>query len=355
MSTYLKAGKPLEYDNAPDWLVGYMKYRRTVLANTPASVMTDFKSLREFFQWLSPVIYTGKQPISEAALRSVSILELPLEDVLSVQKGDIESYLYFLSDTLGNEAATRNRKLVAIRGFYNYLLDQQEHLGITLNGNPASRISRPKQAKKLPVYLPAEDQKALLNTIGGENGVRDYAIFLLLLTTGMRISELVNINMTDLNLKGRTIRIHGKGNKERTANLTEPCCDAIRRYLEEYRDLIPEGDLLSPALFTSKRRRDRLTARGLEKTMRNYVLAAGLGGLGYTPHKLRHTMATMLAKDGVDLMVIQNVLGHADPGTTEIYTHLDSSDIRAAIQKSSVRELGAIRPVSSEGDSNDSD
>ena len=338
MSTYVKQGKPLEFDNAPDWLVAYMHYQRSVLGNTPKSVMTYFKALREFFQWVSVFSSTGSQPGSENELRNTEILALPLSAALNVTRSDIETYLYFLTDVIGNEPPTRNKKLVAIRTFYDYLLDQQEIMGFELRSNPADRIRRTKTAKKQPVYLPPPDQEALLEGISGDNGVRDYAIFLLMLSAGLRVSEVVGIDMTDLNLDGQTICIQGKGNKERIVNITPPCRDAIRRYITEYRDLIT--GLQTLALFVSKRHKDRLTDRAVQKAMQKHVLEAKLGGNGYTPHKLRHTTATMLAKSGADLLTVQMALGHESPATTQIYTHLNQSDVAKAIEGSSLSSLG---------------
>lgn len=339
MSSYVKKGSPLEYDNAPDWLVAYMRYRLTVLGNSRESVMTFFLTLREFFQWYSIYHDTGRQPQTIAELRSIDILGLPFSTVLDVKKKDIEIYLYFLADTANNAASTRSKKIVTIRGFYEYLIDQQESLGIQFDVNPADRIRSPKMPKKQPIYLPEQDQQALLGAVSGENEVRDYAIHLLSLVAGLRISEIISLDVDDISLDSMAVRVRqGKGNKARTVPLTLPCCQAIRDYLEEYRDLIQGLD--TKALFVSKRFKDRLTARSLQKAMKKYTLAAKLGGKGYTPHKLRHTTATMLAKDDVDLQVIQRVLGHERPDTTEIYTHLNNADIARAVGKSSLKKLG---------------
>ncbi len=341
MSTYIKQNQPLEYDNAPDWLIAHMRYRRTVLGNTETSVVTTFTNLREFLQWLCFYKKHKGNPRSSEALRSVDILEMPIQTVLSCSRNDIETYLYFTVDVLNNTPKTRSKKLSAIRNFYYYIFDQQQNMGITLASNPAERIRSPKLPRKQPIYLTEADRTSLLNIIDGENGVRDYAIFLLILSCGLRISEVVNINMRDVNLDARTIRIHGKGNKERIAHLTLPCCNAIRHYIVEYRNLIPKESLTTDALFISKLRKDRLTTRSLEQAMQKYVNKAGIGGQGYTPHKLRHTMATILAKDGVDLLAIQKILGHENPGTTQIYTHLGDEDIVRTINNSNIGLLGA--------------
>ena len=326
------------YENAPHRLVAYMRYRRSVLGNTITSTKTFFQALREFFQWLSRFKSTQTQPRTEEALREIDILDLPLEVALSATKNDIETYLYFLTDVLYNLPPTREKKLVAIRTFYDYLMDQQEGLEIELDANPAARVRRPKGNKKQPIYLPKEDQVAFLEGISGENAVRDYAMFLLLLSSGLRVSECVGIDMKDVNMKTLTIRIRGKGNKERIANITTHCRDALRRYIEEYRSLIT--GLETDALFVSRRYRTRLTTRSVEKAMQKHILEANLGGMGYTPHKLRHTTGTTLAQDGVDLLTIQSVLGHEHPGTTEIYTHLGNEDIARAVRGSSLSKLG---------------
>ena len=338
MSTYIKPGKPLEFDNAPEWLIAYMRYRRTVLGNTPTSVLTYFKALREFFQWYSEFHRTGTQPRSAAALRQIQIYDMPVSEALAVTKNDIETYLYFATDVLGNSANSRCKKLTAIHSFYEYLIDQQDASGFSLAVNPAARIRHPKLPKKQPIYLPEADQEALLSSISGENGCRDYAIFLLFLTTGLRISELTGINLADVSLDAHWIRIRGKGNKERFATLTPACTEAIRTYLEQYRALI-QG-LNTDALFVSRRYKDRLTPRAIEKAMQIQLNRAKLGGLKYTPHKLRHTTATSLARDGVDLLVIQKVLGHENPGTTEIYTHMTNADIAKVLNTSSLSRLG---------------
>lgn len=340
MSTYIVKGKPLEFDNAPYWLEGYMQHRLTVLNNTPASVMTYFKDLREFFQWAAFFKEHERHPKDVASLRAIDICTLPITVATSITKYDVETYLFFTANLLGNEAATRNKKLVAVRSFYDYVLDHQEALGTDLAANPAGRIKRPKAPKKEPVFLPEDDQTAFLNCIDGENAVRNRALFLLLLTTGIRLSEAVGIDLDDLELDRETVHIrHGKGNKERTAYLSPPCCAAIQDYLEEYRSLIP--DLDTDALFVSKRYKSRLTGRSIEKAMRQYTLKAKLGGKHYTPHKLRHTTASTLAKEGKDALIIKEVLGHEDISTSQLYMHLDKTDVQNAINTSSLRTLGA--------------
>lgn len=340
MSTYIVPGKPLEYDNAPEWLEAYMRYRRTILGSAPNTIMSYFKDLREFLQWVSLTKTENINVRSEDMLRNTDITILPLSPVLEIRKSDIENYLYFCTDILGNSTATRSRKLTAIRSLYDYLYDQQEILGFELLGNPASRIKSPKISHSAPIYLPEDDQQQLLESISGENAERDYAMILLFLVAGLRISELCSLDISDLDFKAQTIRIRsGKGNKARVAYMTPACCNALRIYLEQYRAGISNLD--TTALFVSKRFRKRITARAVEKLVSKHIIRAELGGKGYTPHKFRHTTATTLAKeDDADLLRIQIVMGHSSPATTEIYTHLNNSDISRAVNKSSLSKLG---------------
>lgn len=340
MSTYIKPGKAQEYENAPDWLVAYMRYRRTMQGNTPKSVITDFITLREYFQWLHHFTKSGSHPKNEAELREVNILDMDISEVVEVKRKTIETYLYFCADTLNNGETTRTKKLMGLRSFYNYILDQEDALNTGLEYNPAERIPVPKAPKKQPIYLSDDECKALLDAIDGDHMERDYAIIFLLLTCGLRVSEAVSLNMGDVNLDVGTIKVHGKGNKERTAHITPLCTDAMRYYLTAYRDLTEAEKNLDSPFFISRRTRKRLTTRTVERIMQQSVLKAGLGGMGYTPHKLRHTTATMLAKDGHDLLVIQNVMGHESPTTTQIYAHLGSDDIEKAISNSTLQKLG---------------
>lgn len=341
MSTYIdpQSIRRLEYDNAPDWIVEYMIYRRSVCNDTPTTIMTYFKTLREFFQWISCWKATGSAPNTEEDLRNTNISELPFVIALDVQKGNIEKYLYFLTDTLHNSATTRNKKLVTIRGFYEYLIEQQETLHIEFDVNPAARIRSPKLPKKKPVFLSEEEQQRLLMNVSGENAVRDYAMILVFLSTGIRISEIVRLNLKDVRRdKMQLIVREGKGEKDRNIPLTVPCLNAIDQYLTGFRDPIKDK-LNTDALFVSKRFRDRLTTKAVEKALTKQFLRAGLTDV--TAHKLRHTAATTLVKDGVDLPFVQKFLGHERADTTEIYVHLDDSDVKNALKTSSINDLGS--------------
>ena len=341
ISTYVKPGKALEFDNAPDFLVACMRYQRTLQGLSPTSVMTNFTSLREFFQWLTVYQKTGMSPRTVQELRAVDLLGMTIEEAINVKRSDIETYLFFCTETLQNIEATRHKKLAAIRCFYNYVLDKKDDFGVSLEHNPADAVSNPKLPKRQPVYLPEMERTSLLAAVHGDNADRDYAILVLILTCGLRVSEVVNIQIQDVNFEAKTIRIRGKGNKERIARMTDACRDALQNYADVYRAEATDNDQPSAAFFVSKKTGQHITTRMIERIMQKNVNAAGIGGMGYTPHKLRHTTATILAKDGADLLVIQQILGHESPTTTQIYTHLGSEDIDKAIQKSSLTSIGS--------------
>lgn len=335
MSSYIKNGKAIEYDNAPDWLVAFMRYDRAIEGKSVNTDKTYFLDLRGFFQWVQMFKETGSQPKSAEELRDISILALPLSAAVSVTKSDVETYLHFLADVLENGPATRNKKLASVKAFYYYVVDHQEELGVELQGNPAARIKKVKQPKKNPIYLDQSEQQQML-MVDNQNSIRDEAIILFLNVTGVRISELVNLDLDDISLKRKRARIrNGKGAKERTVVLTDNLCNALADYLQLYRNTIP--DLTTNALFVSTRQKERLTTRAIQMMIKQQGMKNGV--FGVTPHKYRHTVATMLAQQGEDVLTIQGALGHESPSTTAIYTHLGEEDIAYAVNRSYVGNL----------------
>lgn len=334
MSTYLKTGRPLEYDNAPDWLVAYMHYLRTILNRTPATVMTYFKDLRSFFQWYKFHSETSQNPKSEAAMRNIDILTLPFSAAENVTQEDIISFLFFCANVLQNSETTRNKKLAALDSFYRYA-----HKNAGIDNNPAAQIDRPKLPKTKPVYLTESEQLSLLDNIRGENQVRDYAIILLSLVSGLRVSEICSLDKEDINLETKTLRVReGKGSQERIEYLTNSCIAALMDYELHYRN--PIHNLSDPkAYFVTKRLGSRITTKAVYNLVKKHRQNAQLCK-NITPHKLRHTTATTMAKAGVPLLIIQEHMGHRSPTTTQLYTHLDSDDMRGVLNNTFLSVLG---------------
>jgi integrase/recombinase XerC len=222
----------------------------------------------------------------------------------------------------GFEKSSVSRKLSAIRSFYNYLV--QINL---LPVNPILAVSAPKLDKRLPAFLSSDEITRLLDMPGTTTpmGQRDKAILELLYASGLRVSEIAGLNLRNMNLETREILVWGKGSKERMTLVGEPAAAAIDRYLREgRRQLI--GNSRSDALFVNRYGR-RLSERYIQKMIHKYAVAAGIDKRVF-PHMMRHSFATHLLDGGADLRVVQELLGHANLSTTQIYTHVTQSRAR---------------------------
>ena len=256
------------------------------------------------------------------AFDQIDISKVDLSLIASVRLPDVYNFLYFTAHERQNHAASRSRKVSALRSFYKYLTVKTNQL----SENPMAELDLPKQKKALPRYLNLEESIRLLQAVDGPNKARDYAIVTIFLNTGIRLSELCGINLSDI--RDNQLRVTGKGNKERTVYLNDACLSA----LSEYRKVRPvEGVIDKNALFLSNRR-TRISHQMVQNLVKKYIVKAGLDPEKYSVHKLRHTAATLMYRNGVDVRVLQEVLGHENLGTTQIYTHLDNGQLEAASQ-----------------------
>ena len=285
--------------NAPTILKDFLSYHETVKAHSAKTVDEYFLDLRTFFRYLK----RSRGLVSpDTPWDSISIADVDLELVGSVSLSEIYDYLIFLSRERQLNTASLARKIAAIRSFYRYLTSKA-HL---LEENPVQELD------------------SLLDAVQGKNKERDYCILMLFLNCGLRISELVNLNVSDI--QGDTIRVLGKGNKERILYLNDGCKAALESYLTVRAMLSLQHE---PALFVSNRR-TRITRAGVHKMVKKYLLTAGLDASKYSAHKLRHTAATLMLQNGVDVRTLQEVLGHDHLNTTQIYTHISNDDLKIA-------------------------
>ena len=246
----------------------------------------------------------------------------------SLQRKDIEKYMYYLKNVRHNIEATRCRKISSLKVFYDFLI--QENL---VNKNPMNYIVKPKKPDKLPKYLTLDQSQILLHGISGKYQIRDYCIFTLLLNCGLRLSELTGLNLDDifnLDSPGQTfMRVWGKGGKERILFLNSVCVQAIQQYLPVRKTRDPGETALFLNAFGK-----RIGNRTVQNMVRSYLQQIGLGK-GYSVHTLRHTAATLLYQYAhADILVLQNILGHANLSTTQIYTHLGSHQMRKVMEAS---------------------
>ena len=229
----------------------------------------------------------------------------------------------YVSNDRDNSSYARARKVSSLKSFFKYLTFKAK----LLDTDPAAELESPKIMKRLPRYLNIDESKQLLNSVDGKFSQRDYAIITLFLNCGLRLSELVGINIS--NIKGSVLTVIGKGNKERSIPLNQACIKAIEDYLK-VRPV--DGVRDRNALFLSSLKR-RISKESVQKIVKKYIKAAGLDPERYSTHKLRHTAATLMYKYGnVDIRALQELLGHVSISTTQIYTHLDSSQLSSAVE-----------------------
>ncbi len=308
-----------EFYTLPKLVQQYLVYIEAIKGHSELSVLEYASDLRTFFRYISKLkgLYS-----TDTDDDKIDISLLDINFMKNVQLTDAYQFLIYCKDVRKNNEATRARRVISIRRFYSYLTD---NLGL-LDVNPMKNLDIPKIKKSLPKYLTLEESEKLLSVIDGKYKERDYAIITLFLNCGMRLSELVSINYTDIKSDG-TIIITGKGNKERKVYLNTACLQA----LADYRKVRPNDGVKDRALFLSSRNQ-RISKRSVQQIVEKYLEKAGLGGRGLSVHKLRHTAATLMYQHGnADLLLLKEILGHENLGTTEIYTHISDDATRKAI------------------------
>ena len=229
----------------------------------------------------------------------------------------------------GLSVNSRARKVSAIRAFFRYLTDKQHVLEV----NPVSGLEAPTVRKSLPTYLTTDDSVRLLESVTGPYAERDYCILTFFLNCGMRVSELVGLNLTDF--KDDTVRVLGKGGKQRTVFLNDACLAALEQYLPKR---LEPNEQDADALFVSKKR-NRINVQTVKWLVKKYIGQAGLDLQKYSAHKLRHTAATLMYQNGVDIRTLQSILGHSSVDTTMIYTHIENENMREAAARNPLAEI----------------
>ena len=323
----------INIEDNPGFLNSFLDYTATILNKSQNTVKEYNYDLNTFLKY---ILYHFKMT-NEKDLKQISIRNMSLGTVSKITLDDIHSFLFYLTNTYNSKAATRARKVSSIRVFFNYLCNKA---GL-IEKNPAQNLETPKLDKRIPKYLTLDDSKKLLeavNDMDDRNKERDYAIITLFLNCGMRLSELVGINIKDINFNDQKLNVIGKGNKERTIYLNSACMNAVNKYLA----VRPHDNVKydsKDALFLSERR-ERISNRTVQYIVKQELKRAGLDTNKYSVHKLRHTAATLMYKYGnVDIRALQELLGHESISTTEIYTHVDNSQIRNAVESNPLANI----------------
>ena len=313
--------------DAPPLLRDFLVYHETIQGHSRRTVDEYFLDLRNFFRFLK----LDRRLVShDTPFDAISIDDVDLALVRDISLTDIYSYMNYLSRERGLNPASRARKVATIRSFYKYLTNKAK----LLDQNPVQDLDSPRTKKSLPKYLNLDESINLLGSVDGKNATRDYCILTLFLNCGLRISELVALNKTDV--RGDHLRVLGKGNKERILYLNGACQKALQDWLVD-RDALTLVD--QNALFVTLQNRRRITKAAVHKLVKKHLSAAGLDSTQYSSHKLRHTAATLMLQNGVDVRTLQEVLGHDHLNTTQIYTHVDSDDLRAAARANPLSQV----------------
>ena len=313
---------------APPILREFLSYHEIIKAHSKNTVDEYFLDLRNFFRYMKKI---RNPELCDKKLDEIDIEDVDLDFASAVTMSEVYSYMLYLSrdrarhqnsdkTEYGLSATSRARKLMAIRSFYNYLTVKTHQLEV----NPVRDMDSPKRKKTLPEYLTLEESVSLLESVEGKYQERDYCILTLFLNCGLRISELIALNLSDI--QGEMLRVLGKGNKTRILYLNDACQEALRAYLE-VRPPVSGKD--ANALFLSSRN-TRPSRSAIHALVKRSLNMAGLDSTRYSSHKLRHTAATLMLQNGVDLRTVQETLGHEHLNTTEIYTHVSNENLRAA-------------------------
>ena len=326
----------INHENNPDYLNSFLDYTVTILNKSPNTIKEYNYDLATFLKFIK----VHFKMTDEEDFSKITIKDIPLSTIKQIKLDDIHAFLSYLTNTYHSKAATRARKASSIRVFFNYL-SQKANL---IEFNPAQNLETPKLDKRLPKYLSLEDSKRLLNGAGSDdnrNNKRDYAIITLFLNCGMRLSELVGINIKDINFSECQMTVIGKGNKERTIYLNKACMTAINNYLavRPVEGIKTDKANSKNALFLSERK-ERISRRTVQYIVDKELRVAGLDTSKYSVHKLRHTAATLMYQYGkVDIRALQEVLGHESISTTEIYTHVANVQARSAIENNPLSDV----------------
>ena len=309
-------------EDIPLILEDFLNYIETIRGKSSNTAKEYYFDLKVFLKFLK--IRYRLVPENEP-FDKIQIIDIDGELLKRVTLEDLHAYISYADKGRGNNNATRARKVASVRSFFKYLNLKRK----IIDENPALELESPKTNRRNPVYLSLSEAQRLLDSIEeGPNMHRDYAIITLFLNCGLRLSELVSIDID--NIKGDTLTVIGKGNKERTIYLNNACLEAI----EDYLTVRPDKKIKDPKALFISRHKKRISEKTIQAMVKKYIKLSGLDEEKYSVHKLRHTAATLMYKYGdVDIRALQQILGHENVSTTQIYTHVDDERLRDAINR----------------------
>ncbi len=330
-------------NDAPDYLIDFLDYMSVIKSRSPLTIKNYYCDLRLFLRYLK----VQKNPeLSKEDFSEIKIADTPADYIKSVVLSDIIGFLNFTLDQRENHQKARARKAVSIRQFFKYLTDNKGWFDVS----PALKLELPSPKNALPKHLTIEQANQLLkecSDIQNWADSRDYCMITFFLNCGLRLSELVGISVNDYiksvdpktNEQYSFLKVIGKGNKERVIYLNNACVSAYEAYLKVRPKVQNEK-----ALFLSKQYK-RISNRRVEQIIEEKMMKSGLAGYGFSVHKLRHTAATLMYQNGVDVRILKEVLGHENLNTTQIYTHVSDSKIKQTMDQNQLSYIKATDKI----------
>ena len=333
--------KSEEFKQLPIIMREYASHLATIKGNSEKTVCEYLLDLRTFFRFL--IVQNQRLTLTDKEFEKLGISEIGLSDIESVKQQTIIDFLMYAGFDRENTTTTRMRKLSALKSFFKYICHKRNLIEI----DPTAYVDAPKKSRTLPKYLTVEEAVRLLTAVRSDNlsktVERDYTMIALFLNTGLRLSELVGLNIESFDPDLFSMRVIGKGNKERVIYLNDAAKEAIRSYLNTRLD--PRYVSTSDRAFFLSKRQTRISAKTVQWVVYKYLNLAGLGGKGLSVHKLRHTAATLMYQSGrVDIRVLKDILGHEQLNTTQIYTHVVDRNLEEAMQNNPLSDVIIKKP-----------
>ena len=310
----------------PKYLRDFLIYLTTITGKSPRTRKEYEYDLILFFRFMKTI----EQDLNLEMIHTVDISDIPIESVREITLEDLYLFIEYCEVQRGNSAASRARKVATLKAFFKYLKGKRR----LIDENPAEHLETPKIGKRQPVYLNFQEAKQFIGAIDEQlHSTRDYCMMIFFLNLGIRVTELCSLNLNSI--QGRKLTVIGKGNKERHVYLNDTCMNALERYLAERNTYKGEGP---EPLFVSQK-----GSRFARQTIARIVKQINTNSISpkdqLTPHKLRHTSATMMYKAGADIRSLQAILGHTSVATTQIYTHIEDEQIQEVLKNNPFNSL----------------
>jgi len=320
--------KNLNNNSNPEFLNEYLIHIKIVQLLAQRTIEEYYTDIRLFLRYIHESnLNSGKD------IEDIDISDMTVDELQKISVSDIYNFIFYASDERLNKDRARYRKISSLRSFFKYL----EKVAHIIKENPTKDLDVPTPKSSLPKFLSLNESMRLLETADSADSKRDYCIITLFLNCGMRLSELVGINIKDIDFYENRLKVLGKRSKERMVYLNAACVDALQKYLAIRMNNPKAAD--EPALFISNQNR-RISKRRVQQIVEDTIRKAELNGKGITTHKLRHTAATLMYQYGdADVLTLKELLGHASISTTEIYTHLNDENVRNAVESNPLSKV----------------